>query len=130
EVFRSNMTAGAISYTTLASVAVANAEEFTYFPTSAPISNLSPANVVAVEVHQQAANSSDLGFDLELTGIGYVLPAPPELSIDLLPDGQIQISWGAFTPGWNLFVSDQLGSAAAWAQVTTAPVIRGNKKVL
>lgn len=67
EVFRTNMPAGTIGHTTLASSAIAGADESTW--TSAVISPslLVPgANVVAVEVHQADPSSSDISFDLEL----------------------------------------------------------------
>ncbi len=68
EVARQNMPPGPVTFSTAASASVNGIEETTYFPSSA--SPLSPlvdgVNVVAVEVHQQDANSSDLGFDLEL----------------------------------------------------------------
>lgn len=67
EVFRSNMPTGTISYTTLSPVAAAGAEESTYFNTDLNISSLiSGTNVIAVEVHQNAATSSDVSFKLRL----------------------------------------------------------------
>jgi hypothetical protein len=54
-----------------ASGPVSGAEEQTFYLTSIDTAPL-PAgtNVVAVEIHQNAANSSDLGFNLELVGNG------------------------------------------------------------
>jgi hypothetical protein len=78
EIFRSNMPGGAVSYTTLASTAVGGADESALF--SIPISPtnfVAGVNVFAVEIHQSAANSSDLGFNLELTATG-----PPPSSND------------------------------------------------
>jgi hypothetical protein len=67
EVFRTNMPTGAISYTTKASAAVDGAAESTYVQTSvSPSLLVSGNNVIAVEVHQRAANSSDISFNLEL----------------------------------------------------------------
>jgi hypothetical protein len=71
EVFRSNMTNGVISASTLAASAIGGVDENTFV-----VTNLSPAylvegvNVVAVEIHQSATNSADLGFALELTAAG------------------------------------------------------------
>ncbi len=81
EILRSNMPAGTISYTTLASSAVAGADESTFFQSSIPLTHLlQGANVVAVELHQSNGNSSDLSFNMELTGVARspavtVLPA-------------------------------------------------------
>lgn len=67
EVVRSNMPAGAISYTTLASAAIGNADETTWLQTPLDKSVLvTGTNVIAVEIHQQAVTSSDVSFDLEL----------------------------------------------------------------
>lgn len=68
EVYRSNMPAGTISSSTLASSAASDdgntAQNFTISNTAFVSGN----NVIAVEMHQNAANSSDLSFDLQLIG--------------------------------------------------------------
>ena len=69
EVFRSNMPTGTVSSSTLASSALGGADETTFVTASVPISALvAGTNVVAVEVHQANATSSDVSFDLELSG--------------------------------------------------------------
>ncbi len=70
EVLRQNLNEGTISYTTLAYQSVATAEEgqiveLILFPTQFT----NGSNTIAVEIHQQAANSSDISFDLELKGL-------------------------------------------------------------
>ena len=68
EVYRSNMPTGTISSSTLASSAASDdgntAQNFTISNTAFVSGN----NVIAVEMHQNAANSSDLSFDLQLIG--------------------------------------------------------------
>jgi len=65
EVFRSNMPGGSISYTTLASAAI---DDSTFYTTSVDPANLvNGVNVLAVEIHQANATSSDISFDLELS---------------------------------------------------------------
>ncbi len=67
EIIRNNMPTGSISYTSLASSAVGGSSESAY--STYPIDkNLLVVgnNVLAVEVHQNAANSSDVSFDLEM----------------------------------------------------------------
>ncbi len=67
EVVRSNMPAGAISYATLASAAIGGTDETTWLQTPLDKSVLvAGTNVIAVEIHQQSATSSDVSFDLEL----------------------------------------------------------------
>jgi hypothetical protein len=69
EVFRSNMPTGTITYATLASTALGAPAESTFVQTSlSPASLVNGVNVVAVEIHQANGTSTDLSFDLELTG--------------------------------------------------------------
>ncbi|TRX51606.1 T9SS type A sorting domain-containing protein [Fulvivirga sp. M361] len=70
EVDRQNMPAGTISFNTLASTAIGGSPEDQFFETSLNPSILSAGtNYIAVEVHQANVTSSDLSFDLELTGV-------------------------------------------------------------
>ncbi|HKC25955.1 MAG TPA: fibronectin type III domain-containing protein, partial [Thermoanaerobaculia bacterium] len=70
EVRRDNMPSGAVSYTTLASVALGVPDESTFFTTSLSTSALvAGTNTIAVEIHQANQTSSDISFDLELTGL-------------------------------------------------------------
>ncbi|MEO6476065.1 MAG: lamin tail domain-containing protein [Luteolibacter sp.] len=69
EVVRRNMPDGDVDYKTLATLAVGGTDESTFFTYHIPASGLVTGNnVLAVEVHQSAANSSDVSFDLGLTG--------------------------------------------------------------
>lgn len=68
EVVRRNMPAGEITYRTLANVTVSGSAESTFYSYSLPRSALVPGdNLLAVEVHQVSADSSDLSLDLSLT---------------------------------------------------------------
>ena len=67
ELPRSNMPTGDINYRTYAPGVVGGADESTFYQYSIDPSYLqSGRNVLAVEVHQCNATSSDLSFDLEL----------------------------------------------------------------
>ena len=77
EVWRDNMPTGTISYTTPASAAVSGSAETSTFSTTVASSYfVEGSNCIAVEVHQNATSSSDLGFDLQLVG-----NAPVPLSV-------------------------------------------------
>jgi hypothetical protein len=67
EVARTNMPASSIAYTTLASTAVSGSGETTFltFPLSASAVSTG-SNVLAVEVHQSGATSSDVSFNASL----------------------------------------------------------------
>lgn len=68
EVYRSNMPTGTISYTTPASAAASD-DGGTWLSASLSSSLLvSGANVLAVEIHQSSGTSSDISFDLLLSG--------------------------------------------------------------
>jgi hypothetical protein len=70
EAARPNMTPGVVySHTTVAPNAVGGADEEAFFTfANLPMNLLQEGdNVIAVEMHQNAASSSDLSFDLELT---------------------------------------------------------------
>ena len=77
EVFRSNMPTGTITATTLSPVAVGGTDENAFYETNvSPSQLLAGTNVLAVEIHQQAASSSDISFDLELASASIVTRAP------------------------------------------------------
>lgn len=68
EVIRSNMPDGSINYLTTAVTPQSGAQETTYYPFAVSSSYLSNGNnMIAVEIHQVSVNSSDLGFDIEVS---------------------------------------------------------------
>jgi hypothetical protein len=66
EVWRTNMPAGSINSSTLATIA-ADPENGIYTTTIGVDAFVEGVNTIAVEVHQNATNSSDLSFDCELS---------------------------------------------------------------
>jgi hypothetical protein len=68
EVTRDNMPTGPIDYSTFASSGRWNAQESLVRSVTVPAGLLrAGTNVIAAEVHQDAANSSDLSFDASLS---------------------------------------------------------------
>jgi hypothetical protein len=68
EIHRYNMPSGAIDFKTLASTSVSGSAESEFHSFSiSPEKLVNGNNIIAVEIHQNAANSSDLSFDLELS---------------------------------------------------------------
>lgn len=91
EVFRSNLPAGPVNYLTLANSAVSGAAESAWYSTPVASSRLvEGTNVFAVEVHQNTNNSSDIFFDLVLTGTG---AAPPPALGWGRSGGSLGFSW-------------------------------------
>jgi hypothetical protein len=116
ELFRSNMPSTPITYQTLASQTVSGTDEQTYFVTALPNTNLvSGTNILAVELHQAAPDSSDLGFNLELTAAGYLQEAAlPRLSV-VFTDGAVELSWPSTAAGYRVYEAPALEThAGAW----------------
>jgi hypothetical protein len=79
EVWRDNLT-GTVSYNTLADMDAAddgNSVLTATIPTSYFVNG---NNVIAAEVHQFVINSSDLSFDMSLTGMGNTPPTVPVIT--------------------------------------------------
>jgi len=130
EAYRDNMPAGPITYATLA--ATSAVDEQSFFPTNIPAVGLLPgSNVVAVEVHQINATSTDLGFNLELIANGYLdETSRPLISIELA-DGLIEISWPATYTSWRVYSStDLLLPVEQWTPLAVTPVIAGGRIVV
>lgn len=69
EVLRTNLPANA-GYRTVASSTVDGSAETTWYNYTVPTSRfVQGTNLVAVEVHQRSVSSSDMGFDLRITGV-------------------------------------------------------------
>jgi hypothetical protein len=83
EIFRMNMPlTNGITYITRASSAVGGTNESYFYPTNVgPSLLVNGTNLLAVEVHQDNPTSSDIAFDLELTGISPPAGAALELTI-------------------------------------------------
>ncbi len=97
EIFRNNMPTGTISSSTLASTGV---EDDDILSSSISKSLLvSGNNVLAVEIHQADAASSDISFDFELdaTGggitVGSTPTAPSSLTASASGSSQINLNW-------------------------------------
>ena len=120
EVFRSNMPTGAISRTTLATTAVGNADEtrFYLFPLD-PALLRNGTNLLAVEIHQSGATSSDIAFDLALQAERLQRPT---LEIAAGPKA-VQLRWLGYAGGLDLYSATNLASPVAWERIGTPSVL-------
>lgn len=85
EVLRDNMPNGTITHETFASATVDGSNELTYFFYEIPDSALVIGNnSIAVSLHQDRANSSDISFDLEILYIEYQAPLACDQHLDSL----------------------------------------------
>ena len=126
ELYRSNMPEAptAITYLTTAPTSVGGADEQTFFITSLPATSLvAGTNIVAVEIHQQAPDSSDLSFNLELVANGYEdAQSPPTLDVTFTDD-LIELRWPTTAVGWQVYVASTVDAPAnAWTQAVGTPV--------
>lgn len=108
DVIRKNLPSGTITSTTLATSAVGGLDEsaFTQYEIH-PELLIEGSNTIAVEVHQAAITSSDIGFDLQLRGASgaispdLILTADTQIHARVLKNG----TWSAMHPA--LFVVSQ-----------------------
>ena len=130
EAFRTNMPAGPITFTTLASQAVLLAVQgapFIFHLTNMVVSNLPPGtNLVAVEVHLHGATRGALGFDMELIGAGYFSPA---LSI-ASAGTNFFLTWPvANGTGYTLYSTD-LTAPVSWTNAAATVQTNGGQYVV
>lgn len=119
EVARSNMPTGTVSYTTLASSAVGDAAESQWFDIPLDPSFLvAGTNVIAVELHQSSATSSDISFDFELRASEAAVPPPAVTLVTPLDHAVSNQSDVTFTAD----VSAQAGLASAALFISGPPV--------
>ena len=125
EIFRSNMTNGPIYYTNWAMTAVGGADENTFYQTNVPSTGLrNGTNVVAVEIHQAAGNSSDVSFDFWLSA---VMHGKPSLTY-LRAGSSLEFTWSTFPGGFELESSPALGAGAAWGAESSGSLTNGMNK--
>lgn len=115
EVFRSNMTNGLVDYLTLAP-ATASDDGTVFYPYLIDPARLATGNnVMAVEVHQQSATSSDVSFALDLVG-----NPVPLIAVTSPTNGQVVV-------GGNVLIS---GTATAGGEsITLVEAFAGSTKV-
>jgi hypothetical protein len=129
ELWRSNLPEGPVVAGTPAINSVGGADEDRFFVLTTNASALRAGrNVLAVEVHQQAPDSSDLSFDLELMGL--VRPHTPRLFIEPVGLDQHQLVWPSSAAGFRLQASPQLPAGATWQNVPASPTDDGAWKTL
>jgi hypothetical protein len=98
-VFRSNMPEGPVNASTFASQVVGDADESAFFEQEVdPALLIAGNNLIAVQVHQVNAGSSDVGFNLALDAVGHRLQPRPDRRRRPRPDRPRRRSHPASTP--------------------------------
>jgi hypothetical protein len=112
EVFRSNITNETVTFATYTALGAGD-DGTVYQTTNIDPSILLPGdNIIAVEVHQDVANSSDISFDLML----WAQPGDPGLTITRRNSTQADVSLAVAVDWLHSRREDQLG-AGAWTPV-------------
>jgi len=113
---------GPINYNTPALVALGGADESSWISFPLNLSALQTgANLLAIEVHQNAVTSSDLAINFELDAT-LALPRDVEISI-----AGNTLSLPAEAGWFSLYSTTNLAPPVAWTRVTTAPVFTSNE---
>ncbi len=117
EVFRSNMPTGSINHNTLASSTVGDADESTYFEAElAAVDFAKGRNVLAVEIHQSALDSSDVSFNLRLDALlAQAAGTGGDPALTFSTDaGTLRVAWPAAFTGFSLQTRPNLDPAGEW----------------
>jgi lysophospholipase L1-like esterase len=85
EIYRTNLPAGPLTYTNLASSTLTYYPRYTFYPTNVPVILSPGTNWIAAEVHLGATNASVMGFDMELIGTGYPGPLIGSFQLSVPP---------------------------------------------
>jgi hypothetical protein len=119
EVWRDNLPAGTVLYTTWATNAVSGADENLWFTNSLDPALLGDGtNVVAVEVHQQSATSSDVGFNFQLAAIRSEPPPTPPLIRARLDSSASMLTLAFTSQLGRVYTLLRSSNLVEWAQIT------------
>ena len=128
EAFRTNMPAGLIAYTNLATRSTARESAYIFYLTNLAVSSLSAGtNLVAVEVHIFVPTRISNGLDLELLGMGYFSP-----SLSIASAGtNFFLGWPvANGTGYTLYSSTDLAAPGGWTNATASVQTNGGQYVV
>jgi lysophospholipase L1-like esterase len=128
EIYRTNMPAGPISSTTLASSAMSLYNRQIFYPANVPVSlPAASTNCMAVEVHLSSVSVSAMGFDMEVIGSGYLL-LPPQLSIASPDSGNVTLNWPlSYGGSYLLFSTTNLNAPGSWTPTTGSAGTNGGQ---
>jgi hypothetical protein len=122
EVWRSNMPAGTITYTTPAASAIGAADENIWLGLSiSPALLVAGNNVIAAEVHQHNGTSSDVSFDFVMTARMAAAIAPPSaFKAIAIAHNQVNLKWVDTTVGEEGFKIERSADGVSYSQIGTA----------
>ena len=126
EVWRDNLPAGTITFATFATSTISGAGE-TNFLTNAisPAGLLNGTNLLAVEIHQDRTNSTDLGFDFELYATA-LLQAQPALR-PAPSGGFLNLTAPREAGFFQLFSTTNVSPPTNWGRATNLPFLSNDQ---
>ena len=126
EVWRENMPAGTVTFATLAASTASGTAESNWFTrVLAPAALGNGWNVLAVEIHQDRPNSSDLSFNFELTGTALM---STNAVLTLAQDaGSLLLTWPADAGLFTLHSATNLAPPVTWTPATNPAVLTNNQ---
>ena len=96
-------------------VALGGVDEFTFFASNvSPSVLLAGTNVIAVEIHQSSAGSSDISFDCEL--LGHIGANFPRVFIERSGTNRI-VRWSSAANYFSLYAAPSLTPPVSWIKV-------------
>ncbi|MDA0813407.1 MAG: lamin tail domain-containing protein, partial [Verrucomicrobia bacterium] len=114
EILRDDMPEGAITFDSLAVDGASGSSESTFFSFELPLGAIvTGRNVLAVEIHQESVGSSDMSFDLGLTGrrlsgaADLTINAPTFVRMRALDDDE----WSGINEAWFTLTGTATASA-------------------
>jgi lysophospholipase L1-like esterase len=126
EIYRTNMPAGPITFTNLASSVMTIYNRHIFYPTNVPVNLPNGTNWIAAEVHLSAVTNTAMGFDMELIGYGYRLPAP-SLSIGRTGNN-VALGWPLiYGSAFSLYSTTNFNAANSWLLSTASVQTNGNQ---
>jgi hypothetical protein len=130
EILRYNLPEGTVTSRTLAIDAVGGDDETSVFAFSVTGHALREGvNVLAVEVHQASQTSSDIIFDLEMSGSARRMESSPMLTLESLGDILV-LDWQAGPGSWTPETAARLNGNAPWVPATGPSLLRPNQSTL
>lgn len=121
ERVRTNMPSGTVLYNTLASTAISGTGESAFNAyTLAASYFVNGTNVIAVEIHQNVATSSDISFDLKLDAtLAASCGTPASLSAGQVTSNSASLSWSAVSGATSYNVNYRTVGSVSWIATTS-----------
>ncbi|MEP7265653.1 MAG: metallophosphoesterase [Bacteroidota bacterium] len=121
EVKRSNISTGTVSYSKLATTAIAGADESAWNSFTIPVSNLvNGNNVIAIEVHQNSKSSPDVSFNFSLSAtITAGCSVPSGLNVTGITSSAANLNWTAVAGATSYVVQYKRQTDTTWTSTTS-----------